>query len=136
MFNNTKFLVTPTSGAYLNVTDNASDANVLTINLVTPTPADGSAQTATSGGALVNWSSGGAQIAWTNAAGGNWNTASNWSLGRVPVAGDAVVIAVAAPHRGEAFDACEWLIDELKRTVPIWKKEVYTEGEAWVDDRP
>jgi molybdopterin synthase catalytic subunit len=47
-----------------------------------------------------------------------------------------VVIAVAASHRGEAFDACEWLIDELKHTVPIWKKEVYTEGEAWIDDRP
>src|ERR1700736_3469128 len=48
----------------------------------------------------------------------------------------SVVIAVAAPHRGEAFDACEWLIDELKHTVPIWKKEIYTEGEAWIDDRP
>jgi len=48
----------------------------------------------------------------------------------------SVVIAVAAPHRGEAFDACEWLIDELKRTVPIWKKEIYTEGEAWIEDRP
>jgi MoaE-MoaD fusion protein len=48
----------------------------------------------------------------------------------------SVVIAVAASHRGEAFDACEWLIDELKHTVPIWKKEVYTEGEAWIDDRP
>ncbi len=48
----------------------------------------------------------------------------------------SVVIAVAAPHRGAAFDACEWLIDELKRTVPIWKKEIYTEGEAWINDRP
>jgi MoaE-MoaD fusion protein len=56
--------------------------------------------------------------------------------GTLQVGEVSVVIAVAAPHRGEAFDACEWLIDELKRTVPIWKKEVYTEGEAWVDDRP
>jgi molybdopterin converting factor subunit 1 len=48
----------------------------------------------------------------------------------------SVVIAVAAAHRGDAFDACEWLIDELKHTVPIWKKEIYTEGEAWIDDRP
>ena len=56
--------------------------------------------------------------------------------GTLRVGDTSVVIAVAAPHRGEAFDACEWLIDELKRTVPIWKKEVYTEGEAWVDDRP
>jgi molybdopterin synthase catalytic subunit len=56
--------------------------------------------------------------------------------GTLRIGETSVVIAVAAPHRGEAFDACEWLIDELKRTVPIWKKEVYTEGEAWVDDRP
>jgi MoaE-MoaD fusion protein len=56
--------------------------------------------------------------------------------GTLQVGEVSVVIAVAAPHRGEAFDACEWLIDELKRTVPIWKKEMYTEGEAWIDDRP
>jgi molybdopterin synthase catalytic subunit len=56
--------------------------------------------------------------------------------GTLQVGEVSVVIAVAAPHRGEAFDACEWLIDELKRTVPIWKKEVYTEGEAWIEDRP
>jgi MoaE-MoaD fusion protein len=56
--------------------------------------------------------------------------------GTLHVGETSVVIAVAASHRGEAFDACEWLIDELKHTVPIWKKEVYTEGEAWIDDRP
>jgi len=56
--------------------------------------------------------------------------------GTLQVGEVSVVIAVAASHRGEAFDACEWLIDELKHTVPIWKKEVYTEGEAWIDDRP
>jgi molybdopterin synthase catalytic subunit len=56
--------------------------------------------------------------------------------GTLQVGEVSVVIAVAAPHRGEAFDACEWLIDELKRTVPIWKKEIYTEGEAWIEDRP
>jgi MoaE-MoaD fusion protein len=56
--------------------------------------------------------------------------------GTLQVGDVSVVIAVAASHRGEAFDACEWLIDELKHTVPIWKKEVYTEGEAWIDDRP
>jgi molybdopterin synthase catalytic subunit len=48
----------------------------------------------------------------------------------------SVVIAVAAPHREEGFLACKWLIDELKRTVPIWKKEIYTEGERWIEDRP
>ncbi len=57
-------------------------------------------------------------------------------IGTLQVGEVSVVIAVAASHRGEAFDACEWLIDELKHTVPIWKKEVYTEGEAWIDDRP
>ena len=57
-------------------------------------------------------------------------------VGTLSVGEVSVVIAVAAAHRGEAFDACEWLIDELKRTVPIWKKEIYTEGEAWIDDRP
>jgi molybdopterin synthase catalytic subunit len=57
-------------------------------------------------------------------------------VGTLQVGEVSVVIAVAAPHRGQAFDACEWLIDELKRTVPIWKKEIYTEGEAWIEDRP
>lgn len=57
-------------------------------------------------------------------------------LGQLAVGEVSVVIAVSAPHRGEAFDACEWIIDELKKTVPIWKKELYTEGEAWIDDRP
>jgi len=56
--------------------------------------------------------------------------------GTLSVGDVSVVIAVAAPHRAEAFDACEWLIDELKRSVPIWKKEVYTDGESWVEDRP
>ena len=54
--------------------------------------------------------------------------------GRVPVAEPSVIIAVAAPHRGEAFDACEWLIDTLKKEVAIWKKEVWSDGSAsWVD---
>jgi len=57
-------------------------------------------------------------------------------LGQLAVGEVSVVIAVSAAHRGEAFDACEWVIDELKKTVPIWKKEIYTEGEAWIDDRP
>lgn len=48
----------------------------------------------------------------------------------------AVVIAAAAPHRAEAFDACRYAIDELKKRVPIWKKEHATDGASWVDDRP
>ena len=48
----------------------------------------------------------------------------------------SVAVAVGAPHRGEAFDACEYAIDELKRRVEIWKKEHYIEGDAvWVDNR-
>ena len=42
-----------------------------------------------------------------------------------------VAIHVASPHRKEAFRACEWLIDELKRQAPIWKKEVTTKGTTW-----
>jgi molybdopterin synthase catalytic subunit len=43
------------------------------------------------------------------------------------------VISVAAPHRRAAFEACDWLIKELKRTVPIWKKEFYANGSAWLE---
>jgi molybdopterin synthase catalytic subunit len=52
-------------------------------------------------------------------------------LGRLEIGETSVVISVAAPHRKAAFEACEWLIKELKRTVPIWKKEVYADGEVW-----
>lgn len=48
----------------------------------------------------------------------------------------AVAIVVRAAHRGAAFDACRFAIDTLKETVPIWKKEVYEDGETWVGDRP
>jgi molybdopterin synthase catalytic subunit len=53
--------------------------------------------------------------------------------GRLEIGETSVVISVAAPHRNDAFAACEWLIRELKRTVPIWKKEVYADGEHWVE---
>ncbi len=68
-----------------------------------------------------------------------------WEGARVAIAhraghlviGDlAVVVVAAAPHRAEAFLACRYAIDTLKETVPIWKKEVATDGEYWVDDRP
>ncbi len=48
----------------------------------------------------------------------------------------AVGVAVAAPHRGAALDACGFAIEELKRTVPIWKKEVFQGGEVWIEDHP
>jgi len=54
-------------------------------------------------------------------------------LGRLEIGETSVAISVAAPHRKAAFDACQWLIRELKRTVPIWKKEVYADGEMWAE---
>ena len=53
--------------------------------------------------------------------------------GRLEIGETSVVICVSAPHRRAAFEACEWAIRELKRTVPIWKKEVYADGEVWVE---
>ena len=53
--------------------------------------------------------------------------------GRLDIGETSVVIAVSAPHRRAAFEACEWAIRELKRTVPIWKKEVFEDGEVWVE---
>ena len=52
-------------------------------------------------------------------------------------AGDNIVfIAAGAEHRAAAFDACRWMIDELKQRVPIWKKEITPEGDAWVTPHP
>ncbi|MEO0330829.1 MAG: molybdenum cofactor biosynthesis protein MoaE [Bacteroidota bacterium] len=48
----------------------------------------------------------------------------------------AVIIAVATPHRQAAFEACKFTIDTLKQTVPIWKKEVFNDGEVWVSAHP
>ena len=53
--------------------------------------------------------------------------------GRLEIGETSVVITVSAPHRRAAFEACEWAIRELKRTVPIWKKEVFADGEVWVE---
>jgi molybdopterin synthase catalytic subunit len=55
--------------------------------------------------------------------------------GTVEVGEASVAIAVASPHRDAAFAACRFLIDELKRSMPIWKKEVYADGEAWIGER-
>ena len=54
-------------------------------------------------------------------------------IGRLEIGETSVVIAVSAPHRRAAFAACEWAITELKRTVPIWKKEFFEDGEVWVE---
>ena len=53
--------------------------------------------------------------------------------GKLEIGETSVVIAASAPHRQAAFQACEWAIKELKRTVPIWKKEVFEDGEEWVE---
>jgi molybdopterin synthase catalytic subunit len=54
-------------------------------------------------------------------------------IGRLEIGEASVIIVVASPHRAEAFDACRYIIDTLKATVPIWKKEVATNGEEWVE---
>jgi len=54
-------------------------------------------------------------------------------FGRLEIGEASVIIVVATPHRAEAFDACRYIIDTLKTTVPIWKKEVATNGEEWVE---
>lgn len=54
-------------------------------------------------------------------------------LGRLEIGETSVFIAVSAPHRGDAFDACRFAIDTLKRTVPIWKKEYFEDGAVWAD---
>jgi molybdopterin synthase catalytic subunit len=54
--------------------------------------------------------------------------------GEIEVGENIALIIVAAEHRKDAFSACMWLIDELKKVVPIWKKEVTTEGEIWVEE--
>ena len=56
-------------------------------------------------------------------------------IGRLEIGETSVVIAVGASHRRAAFAACEWAIRELKRTVPIWKKEIFEDGEVWVEGR-
>ncbi|MEQ8926641.1 MAG: molybdenum cofactor biosynthesis protein MoaE, partial [Fulvivirga sp.] len=53
-------------------------------------------------------------------------------VGRVEIGEVVVVIAVSSPHRKEAFEACQYAIDTLKKTVPIWKKEFLEDGEVWV----
>ena len=53
-------------------------------------------------------------------------------LGRLEVGEISLVVAVASPHRREAFAACQYCVDRIKQTVPIWKKEFFEDGEVWV----
>jgi molybdopterin synthase catalytic subunit len=57
-------------------------------------------------------------------------------LGRLEIGESSVLIAVASAHRGAAFDACRYVIDTLKKTVPIWKKEHFVDGAVWADGEP
>jgi MoaE-MoaD fusion protein len=57
-------------------------------------------------------------------------------LGRLEIGETSVLVVVASAHRATAFEACRWLIDTLKRTVPIWKKEHFEDGAVWADGEP
>jgi MoaE-MoaD fusion protein len=57
-------------------------------------------------------------------------------LGRLEIGETSVLILVSSAHRAAAFDACRWLIDTLKKTVPIWKKETFADGVVWSDGEP
>ena len=57
-------------------------------------------------------------------------------LGRIEIGETSVLIVVASAHRAAAFEACRWLIDTLKRSVPIWKKEYFEDGAVWADGEP
>jgi len=57
-------------------------------------------------------------------------------LGLLTVGETSVLIVVASAHRGAAFEACRWLIDTLKKTVPIWKKETFVDGAVWAAGEP
>jgi molybdopterin synthase catalytic subunit len=61
------------------------------------------------------------------------NVALVHRIGQLEIGECSVVVVVACPHRGEAFEACRYAIDTLKTTVPIWKKEVAEDGEEWVE---
>jgi len=57
-------------------------------------------------------------------------------LGRLQIGETSVLIVVASAHRSQAFEACRWVIDTLKKTVPIWKKETFVDGSVWADGEP
>lgn len=66
----------------------------------------------------------------------SWDVACAVShrIGKLSIGETAVVIAVASPHRNDAFEACRYAIDRIKQTVPIWKKEVAQDGFWWVEN--
>src|ERR1051326_4082701 len=64
------------------------------------------------------------------------NVALVHRLGRIEIGESSVLIAVYSAHRAAAFDACRYLIDTLKKTIPIWKKEFFEDGAVWADGEP
>jgi molybdopterin synthase catalytic subunit len=73
-------------------------------------------------------------VAEASARWGGARIAVRHRVGLVPLGEASIAIAVAAPHRGAAFDACRYVIEEVKRRVPIWKRELHADGTAqWVD---
>jgi molybdopterin synthase catalytic subunit len=74
-----------------------------------------------------------------NEASGRWNLlgyAISHRTGTLKPGEIAVVVAVSTPHRKESFEACQYIVDELKAKAPIWKKEVFEDGEQWVSAHP
>lgn len=57
-------------------------------------------------------------------------------VGRLEIGDTSVLIVVASAHRAAAFDACRWIIDSVKKTVPVWKKEFFEDGAIWADGEP
>ena len=69
------------------------------------------------------------------AAAERWNLTKTIAIhrtGACMVGDPTVVVACSAPHRGPALEACRWMIDSIKQDVPIWKREVYATGAAWI----
>ena len=57
-------------------------------------------------------------------------------IGRLEIGETSLLIAVSSPHRNEAFQACHQIVDRFKEVVPIWKKEVWEDGEVWIEGEP
>lgn len=64
------------------------------------------------------------------------NVVVHHRVGTLAIGEAAVVVVVASPHRAAAFDGCRYVIEELKKRVPIWKKEIFNDGSEWVNARP
>jgi hypothetical protein len=107
VFNDVTFGVTPTSGFYIRVTDLAADANVLTINMVNPTPATGAPFIQTVGGAVVNWPSLPTGLrTWNGAVSNDWSNSANWTPATVPTSLDDVLIPGGTPNNPTITSSC------------------------------